>query len=433
VYAGGAMLRRGVYHTGMGLPVSATGMIGVGLGPGTSTGTVGLIAPTLDITHTLQEETLDGVRIVFQLTPGTEAPAEMNFYFPAQHALCLAENATHNLHNLLTLRGAEVRDARGWSRYISEAIDLFGHDAEVAFASHHWPTWGTDDIIRFLIEQRDLYAYLHDQTLRLLNQGYVGSEIAEMIEMPPALDAAWHTHGYYGSVSHNVKAIYQRYLGWYDGNPAHLWQHPPEAAAARYVQTIGGVDATVAKAQEFADSGDLRFAAELASHAVFADPSHESAKALLADVFTRLGNGAECGTWRNNFLTGAQELRGGVESAKVSSAGMAAALTITQLFDSLAIRIDGTRAWDTSASIRWHFTDTDETYRMELSNGVLIHYPTHRTDPADLVVTLTRPQLLAMLGGAGTDGVQFDGDPKTFAMIAGLTDEPDPGFAIVTP
>ncbi len=249
VYAGTAMLRRGMYHTGMILPVSTTGMIGVGLGSGTSMGTVGLIAPTVSITRTGQEETFDGVRIVFQMTPGTEAPAEMNFYFPQRRALCLAENATHNLHNLLTLRGAEVRDARGWSRYIAEAIELFADDAEVAFASHHWPTWDSANIIAFLTEQRDLYAYLHDQTLRLLNQGHVGAEIAEMIEMPPALDAAWHTHGYYGSVSHNVKAVYQRYLGWYDGNPAHLWQHPPEAAAARYVQVIGGVDATVARAQ----------------------------------------------------------------------------------------------------------------------------------------------------------------------------------------
>ena len=300
VYAGGAMLRRGMCHTGMGLRTGATGTLGAGLGPSTSQGTVGLIAPTLDVTATGQQETFDGVDIVFQITPGTEAPAEMNFYFPQRHALCMAENATHNLHNLLTLRGAEVRDARGWSRYLAEAIELFAHDAVVAFASHHWPTWESANIIRFLTEQRDTYAYLHDQTLRRLNQGLVGSEIAEDFPMPPALDAAWHTHGYYGSVSHNVKAIYQRYLGWYDGNPAHLWQHPPEAAAARYVQAIGGIGATVARAQEFADSDDLRFAAELASHAVFAEPDHAGApRHCSARVFTRLGYGSECGTGAN--------------------------------------------------------------------------------------------------------------------------------------
>jgi alkyl sulfatase BDS1-like metallo-beta-lactamase superfamily hydrolase len=433
VYAGTAMLRRGVYQAGTSLPISATGTLGMGLGTGSSAGTVGLIAPTLDITRTRQEETLDGVRIVFQITPATEAPAEMNFHFPDRRALCMAENATHNLHNILTQRGAEVRDARGWSRYLAEAIELFADGTDVAFASHHWPTWGTQNVVTFLTEQRDLYAFLHDQTLRLLNQGYGPSEIAEMIEMPPALDAQWHTHGYYGTVNHDVKAIYQRYLGWWDCNPAHYWQHPPEAAAARYVETIGGIDATVAKARRYAENGDLRFAAELGSHAVFADPAHQGARALLADVLTRLGYGAEAGTWRNVFLTGALELQQPAEPVPVSAGGIIAALTITQLFDSLAIRIDGKRAWDTTASIRWHFTDTGEAYRMELSNGALTHHPTSREDPADLVVTLTRPQLLAMLGGAGTDGVRFDGDPKIFATIAGLTDQPDPAFAIVTP
>src|SRR5262249_21694634 len=261
VYAGGAMLRRGVYHTGAVLPPGATGLVGVGLGPTTPRGTVGFIAPTFEITATGQEEKFDGVRIRFQMTPGTEAPAEMNFLFPDHRALCMAENATHNLHNILTLRGAQVRDARIWARYLDEAIELFADHADVAFASHHWPTWDRTNIVRFLSEQRDLYAYLHDQTLRMLNQGFVGTEIAERIEIPPALDAAWHTHGYYGSVSHDVKAIYQRYLGWYDGNPAHLWQHPPEEAASRYVEIIGGLDATLAKAQQFADSGGPRFAA----------------------------------------------------------------------------------------------------------------------------------------------------------------------------
>ena len=284
-----------------------------------------------------------------------------------------------------------------------------------------------------MTEQRGTYGFLHDQTLRLMNQGYVGSEIAEMIQMPPGLDAAWHTHGYYGSVNHNVKAIYQRYLGWYDGNPAHLWQHPPEAAAARYVEVIGGVEATVDKARYYADQGDLRFAAELASHAVFADPSHQTARTVLGEVLTRLGYGSECATWRNNFLTGAQELHQANSPVVVDPSGMLAALTITQLFDSLAIRLDGHRAWERTASIRWHLTDLGETYRMELSNGVLVHYLTNRTDPANLVVTLTRPQLLALLSGAGTDGVNFDGDPNVLSTIVGLTDQPDQTFNIITP
>jgi alkyl sulfatase BDS1-like metallo-beta-lactamase superfamily hydrolase len=434
VYAGTAMLRRGVYHTGMGLPVSVTGTLGVGLGSGSSTGSTGLLAPTLDVTHTGQEEILDGVRIRFQMTPGTEAPSEMNFHFPGFRALCLAENATHTLHNLLTLRGAEVRDARGWSRYIAEAIELFADDTDVAFASHHWPTWDRVNIVGFLTEQRDLYAYLHDQTLRRMNQGLVGAEIAEDFQLPPALDSAWHARGYYGSVSHNVKAIYQRYLGWYDGNPAHLWQHPPEAQAARYVDIMGGVDAAVAKAPEYADAGDLRFAAELANHALFANPQHQGALELQTDVFTRLGYGSECGTWRNNFLTGATELRDGPIALKTDASGMAAALTVTQLFDSIAIRLDAPRAWDHTLSVRWHVTDREETYRMELSHGVLVHFPTQKQDPADLVVTLTKPQLLALLGGAGhDDGVDFEGDPATLTTILSFLDQPDPSFRIVTP
>jgi alkyl sulfatase BDS1-like metallo-beta-lactamase superfamily hydrolase len=296
VYAGVAMLRRSYYYAAIHLAKSPTGTLGIGLGAGGSTGTPGLIAPTLEITHTGQEETVDGVRMVFQMTPGTECPAEMNLAFPDRRALCMAENATHNLHNLLTLRGAQVRDPRIWSRYLAEAIDLFARDSDVVFASHHWPTWGTEDIIGYLTEQRDLYAYLHDQTLRLINQGYVASEIAEMLPMPPDLDAQWHTHGYYGTANHNIKAIYQFYLGWWDGNPAHFWQHPPEAAGARYVEALGGIEEAVTKAQQFADRGDLRFAAELASHAVFADPDHQGATDLLADVLTRLGYGSEAGT-----------------------------------------------------------------------------------------------------------------------------------------
>ena len=238
----------------------------------TSLGTIGLIAPTLEITRTGQEETLDGVAIRFQMTPGTECPVEMNFFFPERRALCMAENATHNLHNLLTLRGAVVRDPRMWARYLTEAINLFTDDSDVAFASHHWPTWGRDRIVGYLSQQRDLYGYLHDQTLRLLNQGYTGTEIAEMIQLPPALEKAWHTHGYYGSVSHNVKAIYQRYLGWFDGNPSSLWEHPPVESATRYVECMGGPSVVITKARGYLDAGDLRFASQLLKHVVFAQP-----------------------------------------------------------------------------------------------------------------------------------------------------------------
>jgi alkyl sulfatase BDS1-like metallo-beta-lactamase superfamily hydrolase len=304
----------------------------------------------------------------------------------------------------------------------------------VAFASHHWPAWGTSDIIAFLAQQRDLYAYLHDQTLRLINQGYIHSEIAEMIELPPDLDRAWHARGYYGSANHNVKAIYQRYLGWFDANPAHLWQHPPEAAGARYVQAFGGVDATVAKAKDFLEQGDLRFAAELASHAVFAEPDHDAARELLATVLERLGYGAENATWRNSYLTGAQELRAkAIVHTELSSAGLTPALTITQLFDSIAIRINGPKAWAERLSIGWHFTDVHANYRMELSNGALIHYPTPGSHAADLTVTLTKPQLQQLLATAQPDGIGTSGDPTVLQRLMSLLDNPDPDFAIVTP
>jgi alkyl sulfatase BDS1-like metallo-beta-lactamase superfamily hydrolase len=434
VYAGPAMLRRGMYYAGGALERGPEGLVGMGLGAAASTGTVGLIAPTVEITRTGQEETLDGVRIQFQITPGTECPAEMNFLFPQRRALCMAENATHNLHNLLTLRGAEVRDARGWSRYLSEAIELFSDVADVAFASHHWPTWDHDNIVRFFTEQRDMYAYLHDQTLRLLNQGQTGIELAEVIELSPTLQQAWHTHGYYGSVSHGVKAIYQRYLGWYDANPSHLWQHPPKEAADRYVELLGGVDATVAKVEEFAGGGDLRFAAELGSHAVFADPDHAGAKEALAKVLEQLGFGAENATWRNCYLMGARELRHGIEHTGITqSAGLAPALTITQLFDTVALRVDGPKAWDVSLSINWVFTDVSEHYRMELSNGALVHFPTRRNTPADATFTLTKPVLLGVVGAGSLDGVQVDGDASVWEKLFDLTDEADPDFPIVTP
>ena len=263
VYAGTAMARRAGYMYGAALDRGPQGQVGCGLGQTPSTGEVAIIVPTLDIRETGEKHTVDGVEIEFQMAPGTEAPAEMHFYFPRFRALCMAENATHNLHNLLTLRGALVRDPHGWAGYLTEAIDTFADRADVVFASHHWPTWGKEQIVEFLSLQRDLYAYLHDQTLRQLNQGYTGIEIAETFAMPPALERAWHAHGYYGSVSHNVKAVYQRYMGWFDGNPARLWPHPPEAIGPRYVAAMGGLDRVVELAKAAFDEGDFRWAATL--------------------------------------------------------------------------------------------------------------------------------------------------------------------------
>ncbi|TDD43474.1 alkyl/aryl-sulfatase [Saccharopolyspora elongata] len=434
VYAGTAMARRGAYQYGMVLPNGPDGQVGTGLGQAVSKGRVSLIPPTTDITRTGQEETLDGVRIEFQLTPGTEAPAEMNFHFPQHRALCLAENATHNMHNVLTLRGAEVRDTRMWSRYLTETITRYAGQTDVAFASHHWPTWGGDRVRKFLTEQRDLYAYLHDQTLRLINLGYTGVEIAELVQLPPALEGAWHVRGYYGSVSHNVKAVYQRYMGWFDGNPASLWEHPPVESAKRYVDCIGGVDRVVEKAREYASEGDLRFAAQLLKHAVFAEPGNAAAEELLADTYQRLGFGSENATWRNYYLTGAHELRHGIVPTPTAiSGGMAAALTVGQILDSAAIRIDGPRAADTGLAIDWHVTDAGEHVRTTLSNGVLVQEPVREAEPADLALTLTKAQLLGLVAGRQLEGIDYRGDRGTLERLTDLLGEPDPNFPIVTP
>ncbi|WP_228921531.1 alkyl/aryl-sulfatase [Streptomyces sp. DH7] len=442
VYAGGAMTRRAVYMYGAELNKGPAGQIGAGLGMTTSTGTITLVPPTLDITRTGQEETVDGVRIVFQMTPDTEAPSEMNFFFPDRRALCMAENATHTMHNILTLRGAVVRDTRVWAHYLDEAITLFGEQAEVAFASHHWPTWGRDRIVDHLAGQRDMWAYLHDQTLRMTNQGLTGAEIAERIELPPAIANRWANRGYYGSVSHNTKAIYQRYMGWFDGNPAHLWEHPPVEQAERYAADYGGVPALIAKGEEYAASGDLRFAATLLGHAVFAAPDDSLAKQALASVYEKLGFGAENATWRNFYLMGAQELRGSIArtSLVTTNPEMAMALTVDMLIDSLAVRVDGPRAWDEKLTMTWNVTDEGRAWHLLLSNGALTHRSTDAAAGANgpvpaagLTLTLTKPQLLGVLAGKGLDGVGVEGDPQVFATLAGLLDTPDPDFPIVTP
>jgi alkyl sulfatase BDS1-like metallo-beta-lactamase superfamily hydrolase len=441
VYAGTAMGRRAGYMYGAALDRGSTGQVGAGLGQTTSTGTVSLIRPTLDIERTGQEEVVDGVRMQFQMAPGSEAPAEMHFFLPDHRALCMAENTTHTLHNLLTLRGALVRDPHAWAGYLTEAIDLFGDRTDVVFASHHWPTWGNAEALEYLSLQRDLYAYLHDQTLRMLNRGLVGAEIAERITLPPALERAWHTHGYYGSVSHNVKAVYQRYMGWFDGNPAHLWQHPPEEAAIRYVRFMGGADATVEKARASYDEGDFRWAAEVLSHVVFAEPNHAAARELLADTFEQLGYGAENGTWRCFYLSGAHELRHGKFGTPTTTASpdLLMQLTPAQLFDSLAIRVDAPRCWDERLSLDVVLADTDERYRLRLANGVLTYTTAAQSTSADLTLRMKAATLLPVVGsGASVEslavlGVESEGDTSVLERLVGALEDPDPDFAIVTP
>lgn len=442
VFAGTAMARRAAYMYGAMLDRDPRGQVGCGLGMTTSLGRVSLLAPTMEITETGQEEVVDGVRFVFQLTPGTEAPAEMNFHFPDHRILCIGENATHNLHNTLTLRGALVRDPHAWASYLDQTIELFGADTEVLFGVHHWPLWGNQRILEFLAKQRDLYGYIHDQTVRLLNRGLTGAEIAEDFGLPPSLEREWHCRGYYGSLSHNVKGVYQRYMGWFDGNPAHLWEHPPAERARRYVEAIGGIDAVLEQASAALESGDLRWAAELANHAVFAEPDSQPARLLCAEILEQLGYGAENGPWRNFFLMGARELRGGVleTPAVARSPDMAAQLTLNQILTGMALRMDGPRAFGVELSINFQLTDSGENYALVLSNAVLKHRADTTLEDADATLRLARGALDELVVEATTAAelfaagrIEVEGDAAKLVELFGLMDDPDPSFAIVTP
>jgi alkyl sulfatase BDS1-like metallo-beta-lactamase superfamily hydrolase len=436
VYAGTAMARRAGYMYGAALARGPQGQVGAGLGQTTSTGQAGILVPTIDVKETGERHTFDGVEIEFQLAPGTEAPAEMHFHIPRYRALCMAENATHNLHNLLTLRGALVRDPHVWSQYLTEAIERYGDSSDVLFASHHWPTWGPERIRHFLGVQRDLYGYLHDQTLRYINQGYTGAEIAEVFELPPALVAEWSTHGYYGSVSHNVKAIYQRYMGWFDGNPARLWPHPPQAQAERYVAAIGGVERVVEVAQQAYDEGDFRWAATLLDHAVFADPDNAQAKALYADTLEQLAYGSENGTWRNFFLSGATELREGNFGTPTTANAPAILIQLSpeQLFDAVAIRVNGPKAWELDLALDITLTDLGRSFHLTLHNGVLIYVEREPSSDSSLRLALVKPRLLTLVGGDTTsDGLSVEGDLGVLTALIDALDTADPDFAIVTP
>ncbi|MFF9565093.1 alkyl/aryl-sulfatase [Leifsonia sp. NPDC014704] len=436
VYAGTAMARRAGYMYGAALDRGPSGQVGAGLGLTLSTGETTLLVPTIDVAETGERLTFDGVEFEFQLAPNTEAPAEMHFFIPRYNALCMAENATHNLHNLLTLRGALVRDPHVWSEYLTEAIERYGDRADVLFTSHHWPTWGREELVAFLRIQRDLYGYLHDQTLRLLNRGLTGTEIAEELTLPPALEREWSTRGYYGSVSHNVKAIAQRYLGWFDGNPARLWPHPPQALAERYVRALGGVERVVELAQAAYDDGDFRWAATLLDHAVFTEPDSAPAKSLYADTLEQLAYGSENATWRNFFLSGATELREGNFGTPTAANAPAvlAELTPEQIFDSIAITVDGPNAWELDLSLEVVFSDLGRTFHLTLTNGVLIHVERRAPGDVPLRLTITKPDFLALLGGDPSPAsMSVEGDAGVLQQLTAVLQRGDPGFNIVLP
>ncbi|GKZ76615.1 hypothetical protein AnigIFM56816_006882 [Aspergillus niger] len=441
VYTGTSMSRRAAYMYGAALEQGPRGQIGAGLGQTTSTGTVTLIAPNMIVKRTGEKRTIDGINMEFQMAPDTEAPSEMLIWFPDLNALCAAEDATHTFHNILTLRGAVVRDPHSWAKYLTETIDRYGSQAEVVFAQHHWPTWGNDNILKFLTYQRDLYAYVHDQTLRLLNKGYNGPEIAEMLTLPPALDQSWYCRGYYGSLSHNVKAIYQRYVGWFDGNPAHLWEHIPVDKAKRYVALIGE-DKVIQEGTKAYLEGDYRWAAELLSHAVFSNPDNNDSCKRLADVYEQLGYGAENGTWRNFYISGTTELRNGNfgTPTQTASADVVGQLTPDMVLDTLAIQINGPDAWDKKVLMDLVVSDQDKkTYHSWLSNGALVYSTASQSDAAQVTLTGTAKQLTALaVYGPDPDalanaGIVIDGDTTALDTLASLLDPGDPNFNIVTP
>lgn len=441
VLAGNAMARRATYQFGAGLDANARQGVGSGLGKALSSGTMGLIPPTDTVSKTGEEITVDGVRIVFQMAQGSEAPSEMMFYFPDKKALCLSEVLTKHMHNIYTIRGAKLRDALAWSKYANEALDLYP-DVEVAFASHHWPTWGTTNIRQYIANQRDTYRFVHDQAMNLANKGQTMDEIGDATFFPKALAADASSRGYYGTLSHNLRGVYNFYLGYYDANPASLHRLPPTETAKRYVVAMGGEAAVLATAQTAFDAGDFRWVAELVNHVVFANPDNTAARALQADALEQLGYQAEAGTWRNAYLVGAKELRDGVLKPPTSTQGPDVVRGMNQelLFDYIALRLNHQKTDGLQAAISLVFTDLKETWALELSNAVLNNTKNRVLKNPDVTLTLTRPAFLAMLlqgkklpelvqAGA----VKVEGNPQVLAAVFGNVESFNPYFNIVTP
>jgi len=447
VIAGPAMGRRALYQFGPLLPPGPQGHVDCGLGNALPIGPNTLIAPNRDITFTGEEMLIDGVRVVYQLTPETEAPAEMNFFFPDFDALCMAENCSHTMHNLIPIRGALVRNSLRWSKYINEAIELFGAKTKVLFTSHNWPRWGQKDAVEFLGLQRDLYKWMHDQTMRLANQGLVPTEIASTLKLPDDFLAQEHTHGYYGDLVHNSKAVYQRYLSWYDGNPANLNKLPPVEAGKRYVALAGGADKVIAAGHEALANGDYRWGAELVNHLVFADPTNTEARALQADLLEQLGYQSESSTFRNAYLMGAQELRHGTPDLPASPArarGILVAMTVEQIFDTISVRLKSEEVGGLSLKLNWTFPDmagtADEKWVLALSHRTLYGVQGRHDTEAVASISINRSLLIDILTQQTTfvdqitaGNITLNGDGAALLNIFGNIDTNAPGFAIVEP
>ncbi len=443
IIAGPAMLRRAQYQFGPFLAKGPRGQVDCGLGKSMAAGSVALVRPNDLIMETGDTRSIDGVELEFQMAPNSEAPAEMHFYMPRYKVLNLAENCTHNFHNLLPFRGADVRDALAWSKYLGEALSLWGGKAEAMCGQHHWPVWGRERIETMIRQQRDLYKFAHDQTIRLMNHGLTATEIAETIRLPRSLEGAWHGRGYYGHIRHNVKAIYQKYLGWYDANPVNLDPLPPVEAGKKYVEYMGGAEALLARATNDFARGEFRFVAQSVSHLVFADPDNQAARALLADTFEQLGYAAESSTWRNAYLFGAQELREGMPKAPPRPPmprETLAALRTSQLWDVLGIRLNGPKAEGKHIVLNWTFTDTGETFVLTLENCALTHREGAQAEAADASFTLARALLDEVIAkqtsfpeAIAAGRVEVRGNGMKLAELMALMDEFPRMFEIVEP
>ena len=436
VYAGIAMARRAQFQYGTVLDKGEKGALSVGIGMGQSTGTVGLIAPTYEIGEDVPKLTIDGLEIEFQLTPGTEAPAEMNAYFPKYRALWMAENCTGTLHNLYTLRGAQVRDANDWAKYIIEADQRFCDKTDVVFQSHNWPHWG-EEIHDYLLNTAAIYKFIHDQTLHYMNQGYTSTEVAAMLTLPEKLEKVWYTRPYYGTLAHNAKAVYQKYLGWYDANPVNLDPLPPSETAKKMVEYLGSTEAVLLRAKKDYNKGEYQWVAQITKELVFADPSNQKARNLCADALEQLGYQAESGAWRNAYLMGAAELRNGNLSGRARTANgltnSMRAMTVSMLLDYIAILTDANAAQNDDLTLNLTVTDENEQFYVTRKNGVLLTYPGENRPDAQASVTCRRLQLFALMTGQQAGQVQITGDATVLKRLLAYASKFEKTFNVIEP
>ena len=426
--AGTGMSRRAQYQYGVFLPKNEKGGMSIGIGMGQSKGTVSFIVPSYEVKKTGEKVTIDGVDIEFQLTPGTEAPSEMNAYFPQRKALWLAENCTGTLHNLYTLRGAQVRDGNAWAEYIMEAVVLFGDKTEVVFQSHNWPHWGTENIKEYMINTAAVYKYINDETLSMVNQGFTSTEIARELKLPEALEKNWYTRQYYGTVAHNSKAVYQKYMGWYDANPINLNKLTPAESGKKWIEyvSLGGMEKAMQKAHEEFEAGNYQWVAEFTNMIVFADPNNTEARLLCADAMEQLGYQTESGTWRNCYLTAALELREGNQAKKATfinnfGSDMMRNLTPEMAFDYMGILLDKSMMENECYNIEFNMIDTGEVYTVYMRYGALLYAKGKPEKPAEIVVKSPEKNVLLLLAGkteAFKKNAQIEGDSEAFAKLA---------------